>query len=234
MSTYVALHDSRPAPPAGSRKERTPDDGTVRHRIDTAVFPEGGKRREVSTLAYIERELPSGGREQYLKDRKSGVRSFALWEDAHREKPWARVVTLRPAAEDGEARYEVRDPYGEPLAEIGRRRALTGGAVRTRWTVRQDGGTEAAGSRGRPFWWVVWWLLFPVQAAIVIGGLVAGGGDGAGMPRRTRFFAEGERVLDFRSGELEAVTDGWDPRVLAAMIALQDSYGGVAHASWDA
>lgn len=224
-----------PEPEKGRKGPKPADDGRVRHEIRVRPAPGDGERQP-GPLGYVERELPPGGADGYKKARKEGVRSFALWGDPYRRQLLARVVTAS-AAKGEPAAYEVRGPAGEQWAHVVREPALRAVAGRTRWTVRQ-GGLEAVGRKGRLFWWWVWWLVSPLQLAVLVAGLVGGGGDGARMPRRVPFRSGGEKVLDYADGgfrfELRVLGAGWDPRVTAALAALLGSHDGPWGDSWDA
>lgn len=215
----------------GRKKRKPVDDGRVRHEI---LSTDG---RATVPLVHVERELPPGGAKEYRAARKQGVRSFAMWSDPFRQHPYARVVTA--AASKGQpAYYDVYGATGEHVGRIIRERAFSGHNVRTRWTVQQPGMPVAVGHKGRMVWWCLWWLFAPVQTAILIAGLVAGGGDGFHMPRRVRYFAERKHVLDygssFQTEHLGVVAEdrGWDPRILAALTALHSSHEFLGDA-WD-
>ncbi|MBT2489713.1 hypothetical protein J7E96_14555 [Streptomyces sp. ISL-96] len=188
---------------------------------------EGGASR---VAAHVERELPPGGVPAYLAARKNGTRSFALWADPHRRRRIATVVTT--AASDGVATYQVLGEQGEAIGTLTRERALSGSGLRTRWTVVQTGAPEAVGFKGRIFWWYVWWLLFPVQAAIVVGSLVGGGGDAARGPRRIIWRTGTETPLEFRSSndDVHIHVEWVDWRLAAALLLLVRSFG---FSAWD-
>ncbi|MER6139793.1 hypothetical protein ABT174_07015 [Streptomyces sparsogenes] len=215
-----------------------PEDGRVTWEIRASDGPDPAGGRAIRTIAYPERRLPpGGGPKEYRAARKQGVRAFTLWADPHRAGVFAQVVT-KSATKGGPATYEVLGAAGEPLALVLHEPAMRGGRVRTRWTVQRPGAQPAVGLKGRPFWWVVWWLLFPIQMAIAVGSLVSGSGDIARMPRRTRWRTEGRVVLDFHSGaddnfELDVAEDGWDERVTASLVALLNSHEGWLGNAWD-
>ncbi len=198
----------------------------VEHEVRYADT-EGGTPR---VAAHVERELPPGGVPAYLAARKTGARSFALWADPYRQRRIATVVTT--AASGGVATYQVLGEQGEIIGTLTRERALSGSGLRTRWTVTQTGAPEAVGFKGRIFWWYVWWLFFPLQAAIAVGSLVGGGGDGARGPRRIIWRTGKETPLEFRSSddEVRVHVDWVDWRLAAAVLLLVRSFG---HSCWD-
>ncbi|WP_327352221.1 hypothetical protein [Streptomyces sp. NBC_01304] len=197
---------------------------------DLRTHPDGA-----APLAYLERALPPGGVAAYKQARKQGVRTFALWFDAHRGQPFA-YVTTKSAAKGASATYEVLGASGEPVALIGREPALRG-AVRTRWTVQQAGQAPFAGRKGNPFWWCVWWLISPVQLAIGVAAMIGGDGDVARMPRRTKWRRNGRVALDWQSGgsgfRLHVHDEQLDPRAIAALVALVRSHDGALGHAWD-
>ncbi|MDA5282706.1 hypothetical protein [Streptomyces sp. Isolate_45] len=124
--------------------------------------------------------------------------------------------------------YRVDDQYGAPLGRITYRsgRALRG--ARARWTVETVTGRRVSGFRGRLFWWALWWPVgLPVSLVCLILSLL-GEGDGAfGKPRRVIWRDSSRRAhLVFRGIEDEyRVLDGsWDPRLVAALLGLHQSY----------
>ncbi|TGB10948.1 hypothetical protein E4099_12405 [Streptomyces palmae] len=187
-------------------------------------------------LAFVERNLPPTGADGYLAARKQGVRDLVLWADPYRQRLFAHIRTLS-SAKGSTAVFEVLGEGASPLARITREPAMKGGRIRTRWTVEQLGRQPAVGRKGRPFWWGVWWLISPIQAAIAVGSLLAGSGDVARTPRRTRWRCGGRTELDWANGisrfELSVLTEGWDPRVTAALVALLTSHDSWLGHSWD-
>ncbi|WP_393055002.1 hypothetical protein [Streptomyces sp. LN549] len=184
-------------------------------------------------VAYLERELPQGGIPAYLAARKSGARSFVLWDGPERRSRLATLVTT--SAGEGVSVYQVWGGQGELIGTLVREKALSGKGLRTRWTVSQTGCPEAVGFKGRIFWWYVWWLLFPVQVAIGVGSLVSGGGDVARGPRRIIWRTGQEAPLEFRSDEDEVqVHAQWaDLRLAAALSALIRSFDSWMGTPWD-
>ncbi|MFD8865326.1 hypothetical protein ACFV1F_13310 [Streptomyces sp. NPDC059590] len=237
MTRSVWLSDTSVTTSA-KKGDPPPQDGRLTREIRVSDGPDRAGGRAIRTVAFPERRFPpGGGLAEYRAARKQGARAFTLWADAHRTQVFAQVVT-KSAAKGGPATYEVLGAEGEPLALITREPALRGGRVRSRWTVQQAGAQPVVGLKGRPFWWGVWWLLFPVQLVIVAGSLVAGSGDVARTPRRTKWRAGDRVVLDFRSGaddnfELDVEEEGWDERVTASLLALLDSHEGWLGSPWD-
>lgn len=190
--------------------------------------PDGGSR----VLAHLERELPPGGIPGYLAARKNGARSFVLWADPERRSRLATLVTASSA--DGVSAYQVLGGQGELLGTFVREKACSGKGLRTRWTVTQSGCPEAVGSKGRIFWWYVWWLLSPLWVAIGVGSLVSGGGDVPRGPRRIIWRAGGQVPLEYRSDDEVVVHAPWvDQRLAAALAALVLSFDSWLGTPWD-
>lgn len=236
MGKILWLHD--PSGPDGGLREKwtKPTDGSVFREIRVAPGPTAEDRESEQPLAYPEQDFPAGGDlPAYRNTRKRGARAFVLWADPHRAHVFARVAT-KTAAKGEAASYEVLDANGAGLGTITRESALKGGHARTCWTVRQAGQPTARGLKGNPFWWFVWWLISPIQMFLGVLSLIAGG-NLARMPRRTKWRADGELVLDYRNGaglfELEVLAGRWDPRVTAALVALLGSHDGLFGSSWD-
>ncbi|HET6855990.1 MAG TPA: hypothetical protein VFH94_02705 [Streptomyces sp.] len=124
--------------------------------------------------------------------------------------------------------YRVDDPYGAPLGRITYRpgRALRGG--RARWTVDSVTGQSVRGFRGRLFWWAVWWPLgLPVSLVWLILSLLGEGDDAFGSPRRVIWRDSARRAhLVFRgvADEYRVLDGTWDPRLVAALLGLHQSY----------
>ncbi len=201
----------------------------VEHEVRHADAGAGTSALRV--VAHAERELPPGGVPAYLAARKNGTRSFVLWADRYRQRRIATVITM--TASDGVTTCRVLGEQGETLGTLTREKALSGSGLRTRWTVTQTGAPEAVGFKGRIFWWYVWWLFFPLQAVIAVGGLFGGGGgEGARGPRRIIWRAGKDTPLEFRSSDDEVrVHAEWvDWRLAAALLLL---VRGFEQSSWD-
>ncbi|WNI26095.1 hypothetical protein [Streptomyces sp. ITFR-16] len=198
------------------------------HTVTAEEWPEGESR----VVAHLERELPPGGIPAYLEARKTGARSFVLWADPERRSRLATLVTV--SAGDGVSAYQVHGGQGEIIGTVLREKALSGTGMRTRWTVAQTGAPEAVGSKGRIFWWYLWWLLFPLWVAIAAGSLVSGGGDVPRGPRRVIWRAGGEVPLEYRSDDEVVVHAPWvDQRLAAALAALVRSFDSWLGTPWD-
>ncbi|MFG2675069.1 hypothetical protein [Streptomyces sp. NPDC048445] len=230
--TSVLTLESVPRDKKAEKAAKAAAPGTVRpvgHFVTLTDTPEGSSR----PVAHVERELPPDGIPAYLAARKEGIRSFVLWAEPERRSRLATLVTVSTA--EGVSTYEVRDGQGAPIGTILREKALYGRGLRTRWTVTQPGCPEAVGYKGRIFWWYVWWLVFPVQVAIGVGSILAGGGDVARGPRRVIWRAGGEVPLEFRSdGDEVHVHAPWvDRRLAAALAALIRSFDSWMGTPWD-
>ncbi|WP_328871174.1 hypothetical protein OHT76_14190 [Streptomyces sp. NBC_00287] len=156
-------------------------------------------------------------------------RAFHLVADGHSGNgSVARVVTEqhlsrvngRPAV------YRVEDPYGTPLGRVTLRRRPLG---RTRWTVEPVAGPALRGFKGRMVWWVLWWPFgLPLSLIWAITSLFADEGDGGfRAPRRVTWRdGSGRAHVVYRgmAEEYRVRTDGWDPRLLAALIGLHQSF----------
>ncbi|EFL24504.1 PE-PGRS family protein [Streptomyces himastatinicus ATCC 53653] len=220
---------------ADDDKGSEPEDGALYREIrmwEARRAPDGTDL--VRTFAYPERPLPPGGLDEYRKARKQGSRSIVLWADPHRERKLATVVT-RTASRGRPATYDVADESGAPLGSIVREPAARGGQVRTRWTVQQTGRPAAVGHKGHPFWWVVWWLLWPVQLILAFLSILEGAS--ARTPRRTKWRIDGETVLDWHDDgyefQLSLLADWWDERLIAALVALEESHESRLGDPWD-
>ncbi|WP_141746925.1 hypothetical protein [Streptomyces agglomeratus] len=131
-------------------------------------------------------------------------------------------VSGRPAV------YRVDDPYGARLGRITYRhgRALRG--ARARWTVESVTGHCVRGYRGRLFWWALWWPVgLPVSLVWLILSLLGEGDDAFGKPRRVIWRDSSRRArLVFRgvADEYQVLDGSWDPRLVAALLGLHQSY----------
>jgi hypothetical protein len=212
---------------AGDEKWKPPADGRVFREIRSGSQAPGAvEDGKAQAVAYVERTLSSGGAEEYRKARGDGTRAFGLWADPYRRQCLAQVVTQPGGGRV--ATYEVLGPAGEQLALVTRQKAFAKGRIRTRWSVQQPGQRAAVGVKGRVIWYVVWWLLSPVWAFLAFGSDVV-----PRIPVRTRWKLDGRRVLDWRGDGLNVLSDGWDPRVLAALVALMTSHSGFVKDAWD-
>lgn len=201
-------------------------------------------RRSASPLAYAGLSLrPEGGREEYAAAHREGHRAFVLWADPACSAVLARVTTH--SATRKAARYEISGADGEPLAVVTRLRALHGGNLRSRWDIEPEGAREATGYRGRGFPWFLWWTLAPLHipllAFLIVGNVLSGNSvnDMPRVPRHIIWRTRGERVLEARDDGhpfdygLRTRTESWDPRLLAAVLALLNSYAGLFTDGWD-
>ncbi|UUS29416.1 MULTISPECIES: hypothetical protein [Streptomyces] len=131
-------------------------------------------------------------------------------------------VSGRPAV------YRVDDPYGAPLGRITYRRGLALRGARARWTVESVTGHSVRGFRGRLFWWVVWWPVgLPVSLVWLVLSLLGEGDDAFGKPRRVIWRdSSGRASLVFRgvADEYRVLDGSWDPRLVAALLGLHQSY----------
>ena len=189
--------------------------------------------------AYAEPDIPPGGLAEYKKIRKQGSRAFVLWADPGRQRIFARLRTVS-ASKGGSAVYEISGAAGEFVGTVVREPALHNGRIRTRWTVSAADREPAIGHKGQSGWWVVWWLLFPVQAAVavfMVAALFLGGGDGdlARMPRRIRWRDKTTNTvtLDYRDDILDSTDGHWDPRLVFGLIALLGTHPGWLEKAWD-
>ncbi|MFD3655293.1 hypothetical protein [Streptomyces sp. NPDC058620] len=131
-------------------------------------------------------------------------------------------VNGRPAV------YRVDDPYGAPLGRITYRRGRALLGARARWTVESVTGHSVRGFRGRLFWWAVWWPVgLPVSLVWLILSLLGEGDDAFGKPRRVIWRDSSRRAhLVFRgvADEYRVLDGSWDPRLVAALLGLHQSY----------
>lgn len=124
--------------------------------------------------------------------------------------------------------YRVDDAYGAPLGRITYRRGRALRGARARWTVESVAGHSVRGFRGRLFWWAVWWPIgLPVSLVWLILSLLGEGDDGFGKPRRVIWRDGSHRAhLVFRgvADEYRVLDGSWDPRLVAALLGLHQSY----------
>jgi hypothetical protein len=146
-------------------------------------------------------------------------------------RPVARLVTEQPVSRviGQPGVYRVEDPHGTPLGRITLRRGLLLGFGRTRWTVEPVVGPALRGFKGRLAWWVLWWP-FGFLLSLVVGfwSLVSDWGDGTfRSPRRVIWRdGSGRAHVVFRgmAEDFQVLTDGWDQRLIAALIGLHQSF----------
>jgi hypothetical protein len=206
-----------------------PKDGRVIREIQftQGALRFGGELHE-GTFAYVEPHVVSVV--EYAKQRAKGGRAFDLWADRDRERLVAQVVT-KSAVKRREAALEVLDADGSHLGLITREHPLKDGLSRARWTVEQPGVQPAVGLKGTLFWWYVWWLCSPL---LVLAHIVSDGTFSPRAPHRTRWFAGGRQILEWRGSALHVAGDSWDPRVVSALVAVLTTYEGwVFDLPWD-
>lgn len=143
----------------------------------------------------------------------------------------ARVVTEQPLSRMSgrPGVYRVEDPYGTPLGRITLRRRPLVGIGRTRWTVEPVAGPALRGFRGRLVWWVLWWPFgLPLSLLWAITSIFSDYGDGGfRAPRRVIWRdGSGRAHIVFRgmAEDYRVFSDGWDPRLIAALIGLHQSF----------
>ncbi|MFE2557360.1 hypothetical protein ACFXGT_15300 [Streptomyces sp. NPDC059352] len=142
----------------------------------------------------------------------------------------ARVSTEQTGsrASGSPAVYRVDDPYGASLGRVTYRRGRALRGARARWTVESVTGHSVRGFRGRLFWWVVWWPVgLPVSMLWLILSLLGEGDDAFGKPRRVIWRDSSRRAhLVFRgvADEYRVLDGSWDPRLVAALLGLHQSY----------
>lgn len=89
-------------------------------------------------------------------------------------------------------------------------------------------GHSVRGFRGRLFWWVVWWPIgLLVSMLWLILALLGEGDDAFGKPRRVIWRDSSRRAhLVFRgvADEYRVLDGSWDPRLVAALLGLHQSY----------
>ncbi|GGS21938.1 hypothetical protein GCM10010252_71570 [Streptomyces aureoverticillatus] len=182
------------------------------------------KSRDGGELAWLRRDheldhgrgAPAGGWH-------ASVRTFHISVDE--QAPPARVRTERQLGRGGGAVYLVDDGYGAPLGRITYRRRPF---ARSEWVVEPAVGPAIRGRKGRLFWWAVWWpwgLMLSWVSAIMA--IFAEGDGGFGPPRRVTWRDASGRVhLLFRgiADEYEVREEGWDPRLVSALVGLHQSF----------
>ncbi|MDT9689087.1 hypothetical protein Q5762_12190 [Streptomyces sp. P9(2023)] len=163
---------------------------------------------------------PSGG---------GSMRTFDVVLDAR--TPIARVTTEQPHGVLGSARpavYRVDDPYGAPLGRVTYRRGGFFRMRRARWTAESMTGLSVRGYRGRLLWWALWWPVgLPLSLIVTVLSILGEGDGGFGSPSRVIWRdASGRAHLVFRgmADEYRVLDERWDPRLVAALLGLHQSY----------
>ncbi|MFJ8537706.1 hypothetical protein [Streptomyces sp. NPDC093591] len=166
-------------------------------------------------------------------DLSGSDRAFHIVAHGHSGNgPLARVVTERPLSRltGQSAVYRVEDPYGTPLGRITLRRRPLFWIGRTRWTLEPVVGPALRGFGGRMMWWVLWWPFgLPLSLLVAIWAFFSDWGDDERIrsPRRVTWRdGSGHAHIVFR-GMMEGYqvfADGWDPRLIAALIGLHQSF----------
>ncbi|WP_409061510.1 hypothetical protein [Streptomyces sp. SYP-A7185] len=183
-----------------------------------------GERHEAAgSIGRLVRERPGPER-----DTPRSERTFHLALDG--QAPVARVTTedAGSRASGRAAVYRVDDGGGAPLARITFRRRPHLRLARTRWTVEPVDGPALRGARGRLVWWALWWPLgLPLSLVWGITSLLGEGDGGFGAPRRIIWRdPSGRAHLVFRgvADEYRTLGSAVDPRVVAALVALHQSF----------
>lgn len=189
-----------------------------------AYWGEGDRRAAGGVVGRLCRDLAGPG-----TDRRRSVRTFDIVPDG--AAAVARVTTEQPLGSrtSGQpAVYRVADPSGAPLARITFRRRPLLSVGRARWTVEPVAGPALRGYRGRLVWWALWWPIgLPLALVWGITSLLGEGDGGFGAPRRIIWRDASRRArLVFRglADEYRVLGQGWDPRVVAAVAALHQSF----------
>jgi hypothetical protein len=185
------------------------------------VFSDGGNGPQDNPIAYVEPEHSTTA-----VARNRGGRSYAIWQDPHRQTRLAAVRTRGDSTKQLSA-YEVYGAANEPIGLITYRRATAFPPRRTHWIINQAGQeSPIIAKKGRVIWWFVWYLCFPLMIATVIISLF-GSGDGiaAGTPKRLIWRRHRERALDYRPfrDSYRSPAPWLDPRLATALIALHQS-----------
>lgn len=183
--------------------------------------------------AVVRRTRPAGGDPtvlslHHLPDPRPGRTSRAFQLTAGDGAPVAGVLTDQPLGSRLTGRpgvYRVEDAYGAPLARltIQPRRMR-----RLRWSVEPVNGPALHGYKGRLVWWALWWPLgLPLSLAFLVSSLLGDGDGGFRAPRRVVWRDASRRAhLVFRgfSDEYAVRVPGWDPRLVAALAAVHQSF----------
>ncbi|MFD0418326.1 hypothetical protein [Streptomyces sp. NPDC127108] len=181
------------------------------------------KPRDGGELAWLRRDHESGhGPGASGGGQHTSARGFDVTVDG--TPPMARVRTERQLGR-GHAVYLVDDGHGAPLGRITyRRRPFR----RTEWTVEPAVGPVVRGRKGRLFWWAVWWPCGMMLSWVSMIVAVLGEGDGGfGPPRRVTWRDESHRrqfVFRGIADEYQVLEEGWDPRLVSALVGLHQSF----------
>ncbi|ARX88936.1 MULTISPECIES: hypothetical protein [Streptomyces] len=154
---------------------------------------------------------------------RTAARAFRV--DVDDPAPLARVRTERHFGRRHGV-YLVEDGHGTALGRVTYRRMPF---RRAQWTVEPAaGGPTVRGRKGRLFWWALWWPVgFPVALVCTLMTLFGGGDGGFGSPRRVTWRDDSRRAhLVFRgiADEYQVLLEGWDPRLVSALIGLHASF----------
>ncbi|MBT2364497.1 hypothetical protein J7E88_03940 [Streptomyces sp. ISL-10] len=192
------------------------------------VADEGGDR--LWPVAALQRDHGAGA-----FPAEGASREFVLWSYEDPRKLLARVTTedLPGLGSGGPgAVYRVEDAHGVPLGRIRVRRGSLLRLGRTRWTVEPAHGRPARGFAGRLIWWALWWTAFmPYNLVVLIGAFTGLAEDPVTCPRRLILRdGSGRAPLVYRGmlDDYRAVDGAWDPRLVAALVGIHQTYTSVA------
>ncbi|WP_158827826.1 hypothetical protein [Streptomyces sp. NRRL S-118] len=158
------------------------------------------------------------------------AREFVLWSGDERGQLLARVTT--ESVTGSRTVYRIDAPAGTAVGRIRMRRGSLLAFRRTRWTVEPANGRPAQGAAGRLFWWAMWWTVFmPWNIVVIIGSFTGLAEDPVTCPRRlTLRDGSGRAPLVYRGilDEYRAAAGAWDPRLVAALVGIHQTYTSVA------
>lgn len=195
------------------------------------VVADDGAPQGPRPVAHLVRNTAAGGPNAYLP----GAREILLYGDGRCRELLATVTTEHGTGFGcGGPRfaYRVTDPEGTPIGRISLRRGRVFRIGRSHWTMEQAGQPPVRGSAGRLMWWALWWtVLLPVNVALLVAAFTGIAQDPVTTPRRIVWRdGAGRAVMSFRglAGDYRVLRDGWDPRMVAALVAIHQTYVSIA------
>ncbi|MFF3286618.1 hypothetical protein [Streptomyces sp. NPDC003023] len=184
-----------------------------------------GRGAPSSAVASLRRDRGSGTSSAHPTTREFSLRAGRDWCEA------LAGVTTESVSGDLTV-YRVDDPTGKVIGFIRTRRGSIRALRRPHWTVEPVNGLVAQGSAGRLLWWVMWCTAFMPWYFVVLLAARAGlGVDQVACPRRLVLRDGSVRPpLVYRGvlNDYRATAGAWDPRLVAAVVGIHQTYTAVA------